>query len=80
MEDKGLLYPEIIAKGLIAEQENADLFNRAKDVVFKEVRNHLRGGVKEKDVLEETVRSILKSYFRKEISRLPVIVPVILEV
>jgi ribonuclease J len=80
MEDKGLMYPEIFAKGIIDEQEGEDLLNRAKDLVFKEVRNHLRGGVIERDVLKEAVRSVLKSYFRKELSRLPIIMPVIIEV
>jgi ribonuclease J len=80
IEDKGLMYPEIFAKGIIDEQVGEDLLNRAKDVVFKEVRNHLRGGVIERDVLKEAVRSVLKSYFRKEISRLPIILPVIIEV
>ncbi len=80
IEDKGLMYPEIFAKGLIAEREGEDLFKRAKDVVFKEVRNQIRGGIIEKDVLKEAVRNVLKNYFQKELSRFPIIVPVIVEV
>jgi len=74
------MHPEIYSKGFILLQEEESVMSGAKDIVFEEVRQHLERGPLQERELKSAVVDALKSYFRKEVSRTPVIAPFVIEV
>jgi ribonuclease J len=78
--DHGVMYPELYTKGFVCLQDTDGVLNSAKDIAFSEVQQHLKNGELQRDVLQSTVVGALKRYFRKEVSRSPVILPFIIEV
>ena len=72
--------PEIISRGLTSEEESHDLILRAKKAVA-ELVSELNADVKTDPAeLQEEVRVSLQRFFRKELDRKPVVIPVIMEV
>jgi ribonuclease J len=71
--------PEIITRGLVhvdASQDMLEEVRRAVVGIFSETRIEER---RDSDLLQEKVRAMLKRYFRKNMSRRPMILPVIWE-
>ena len=80
LENHGVMHPEIYSKGFILLQDEESVMSGAKDIVFEEVRQHLKRGPLQESELKSAVIDALKSYFRKEASRTPVIAPIVIEV
>jgi ribonuclease J len=71
--------PDIISRGVIFEEKVGEVLERAK-VVIKEALEGVPLDSKTDDLaVEEGVRRALKRFFRKEMDRRPVIIPVIIE-
>jgi ribonuclease J len=80
MDDHGVMHPEIYSRGILCLQDAESVLDSAKDIVFSEVRQHLKSGELQQDELKSAVINVLKRFFRKEVSCSPVIVPFIIEV
>jgi len=72
--------PEIVSRGHIQEDEEANLLAEAKRIVIKAIESCTEEEREDSLVLSETIRSELKRYFRKRTGTRPMIVPVILEI
>lgn len=73
--------PEIICKGLVAEDREPALIEEAKDVarrVLVQYEDQLRVGMVHMD-LQETVRIELRRYFNQQIGKKPIVLPMILD-
>ncbi len=71
--------PEIITRGLVhvdASQEMLDEVRRMLAGIFSESAPE---ELRDSDVLQEKMRALLKRYFRKTMSRRPLILPVVWE-
>ncbi len=80
LNDHGVMYPELYSRGFVCLQDTESVLNSAKDIAFSEVQQHLKSGDLRRDVLQSAVIDALKRFFRKEVSRSPVILPFIIEV
>ncbi len=72
--------PEILTRGLIFEEEAADLMTGAKNVVLETLGNIGTEAKTEQLEVKEEVRRALKRFFNKTLDRRPVILPVIIEI
>ena len=71
--------PDIISRGVLFEEKMGEVFEQAK-VVIKESLEGVPIESKTDDLaVENEVRRALKRFFRKEMNRRPVIIPVIIE-
>jgi ribonuclease J len=71
--------PEIITRGLVhvdASQDMLDEVRRAIVGIFSETRLQ---ELRDSDLLQEKIRAMLKRYFRKNMGRRPMILPVVWE-
>jgi ribonuclease J len=80
LENQGMIPPEIFSQGFIHPKDAEDLFTRAKELVFDEVRRHLKGNAVDQEELKTSVTGVLKRFFTREMSRSPIIVPIVVEV
>jgi ribonuclease J len=80
LNDHGVMYPEIYSRGFVCLEDTEGILNSAKDVAFSEVQNHLRSGELQRDELQSAVIQAVKRFFKKEVSRSPVVMPIIIEV
>ncbi|HEY4706876.1 MAG TPA: ribonuclease J [Thermodesulfobacteriota bacterium] len=72
--------PEIVTRGLVHEDESADLIENAKAVIM-DTLNSINAEVKTEQLeVKEEVRRALRRYFNKTLERRPVILPVIIEI
>ena len=70
--------PDIITRGVLFEEKRGDVLERAKEVVIRtweDISQDLKGDEVE---VENEVRTALKRFFRKEMGRRPVIIPVVI--
>ena len=70
--------PDIITRGVLFEEKRGDVLERAKEVVIRrweDISQDLKGDEVE---VENEVRNALKRFFRKEMGRRPVIIPVVI--
>jgi ribonuclease J len=73
--------PEIITKGLAADDREAQLIEDAKNIarrVIVQYEDELRRGAVEID-LQETVRVELRRYFNQQLGKKPIVLPMILD-
>lgn len=70
--------PEIITKGVLFEEKAGDLLRMARERVLQRWGELCRGGSSDDTELEEEVRKVLKAFFKKEMGRFPIIIPVIM--
>ena len=80
LNDHGVMYPELYSRGFVCLQDTESILNSAKDIAFSAVQQHLKSGDLEREVLQSAVINALRRFFRKEASRSPVIIPVVVEV
>jgi ribonuclease J len=79
-EDRGVLEPKVCAKGFIHLNGREELLQRAQKAAFESVRRSFdRWGMNTEQIKIE-VRNALEDFFRREASRRPVIVPIVVEV
>ncbi|MBI5970761.1 MAG: ribonuclease J [Deltaproteobacteria bacterium] len=72
--------PEIITRGLIFEEEAADLITGAKNVVMETLSGIGTEAKTEQLEVKEEIRRALKRFFGKALDRRPVILPVVIEI
>ena len=71
--------PDIISRGVFFEEKMGGILEQAKEVI-KDVLEGFSIESKADDLaVENEVRRALKRFFRKEVNRRPVIIPVIIE-
>jgi ribonuclease J len=80
LNDHGVMYPELYSRGFVCLQDTESILNSAKDIAFSAVQQHLKSGDLEREVIQSAVINALRRFFRKEVSRSPVIIPVVVEV
>jgi ribonuclease J len=71
--------PDIISRGVFFEEKMGKILERAKEVIKEALEGFPIESKTDDLAVEEEVRRALKRFFRKEINRRPVIIPVIIE-
>lgn len=72
--------PELISRGFIDEPENQELLSRAKKAVVDAMENVGREARTDMVEVQEEVRLALQRFFRRELDRKPMVIPVVQEV
>ncbi len=72
--------PEIISRGFIEEKESEELLPRARAKVAEAISAFNLGARTDVIEVQEEVRLTLRRFFKKELERKPVVIPVVLEV
>ncbi len=72
--------PEIVSRGFVSFDDNADLLQNARQVVQRTVDSSSDEERTDWGVMQEKIRADLKRFLIKQTARRPLIVPVILEV
>jgi len=71
--------PEIMTRGFILENENAELLKDARDLVCQMLAEHSQAAMADWEELRVEVRKILRRLFNKTMDRRPLILPIIME-
>ncbi len=71
--------PDIITRGFLFEEKQGEILQQAKAVIKEALEAVPLESKTDELEVEELVRRTLKRFFRKEINRRPVIIPVIIE-
>lgn len=71
--------PEIITRGLVHVDASQDILDEVRGLVVGMFVESHPDELRDPDVVQEKMRGILKRYFRKKLSRRPMILPVIWE-
>jgi ribonuclease J len=71
--------PEIITRGLVHVDASQDILDEVRRQVVGIFSESASAELRDTDLLQEKVRATLKRYFRKELGRRPMILPVIWE-
>lgn len=71
--------PEIITRGLVHVDESQDVLAEVRQKVVGIINEGAAEELRESDLLQEKLRAALKRYFRKEMGRRPMILPVVWE-
>jgi ribonuclease J len=73
--------PEIISRGFVSDDdEEGGLLVRARDIVRKTLEGSSEEEKSDYGVIKEKIRTDLKRFFKKETSKRPMVLPVILEI
>ncbi|OGP30457.1 MAG: ribonuclease J [Deltaproteobacteria bacterium GWC2_42_11] len=72
--------PDIITRGLVFEEESAELLEEAKRIVLQTLAGVNKEALTDWAEVKEEVRKSLRRYFNKILERRPVILPLIIEV
>lgn len=70
--------PEIITKGVLFEEKAQDMLRTAKERVLERCRELAVPGGPDETELEEEIRRVLRRFFKKEMGRFPIIIPVVI--
>jgi ribonuclease J len=71
--------PEIITRGLVHVDANQEMLDEVRGMLIGMLAETRREELRDSDVLQESMRALLKRYFRKRMGRRPMILPVIWE-
>lgn len=71
--------PDLVARGIADEAESERLTRAAEALLRGLLEQEARAGRADTQALQETVRAELKRFFKKEIMRFPMIIPVVVE-
>jgi ribonuclease J len=71
--------PDIISRGVLFEEKMGQVLEQAKEVIREALEGVSLDSKTDDLAVEEVVRRALKRFFRKEMDRRPVIIPVIIE-
>ncbi|HEX7152720.1 MAG TPA: ribonuclease J [Thermoanaerobaculia bacterium] len=71
--------PEIITRGLVHVDASQDILEEVRQQLVGMVAESPRDELRDSDLLQEKMRALLKRYFRKNMGRRPLILPVIWE-
>ncbi|HHL40867.1 MAG TPA: ribonuclease J [Deltaproteobacteria bacterium] len=72
--------PDIVTRGLVFEQESADLLEEARGKVLEALENINVEAKTDSLEVKEEIRRALRRFFNKALERRPVILPVIIEI
>ncbi len=72
--------PEIVTRGFVTSEDGADIVARARQIVVQTLENSTDEEKTDYGVIKAKISADLKRFIRKETSRRPLILPVILEV
>jgi len=70
--------PDIITRGVFFAERGGEILERAKARLLEMWQEVSKAGRSDETELEEEVRRVLKRFFKKEMGRRPVIIPVII--
>jgi ribonuclease J len=71
--------PEIITRGLVHVDANQEMLDEVRGLLIGMLAESRRDELRNSDVLQESMRALLKRYFRKRMGRRPMILPVVWE-
>jgi len=71
--------PEIITRGLVHVDASAEILWEVRDLLVAACSEGSPDVLRDAEILQEKVRSVLKRYFRKKFNRRPMILPVVWE-
>ena len=71
--------PELITRGLVHVDASQDVLDEVRGLLIGMVAESPLDELRESDILQEKMRALLKRYFRKNMGRRPMILPVIWE-
>jgi len=71
--------PEIITRGLVHVDESQDVLDEVRELLAQIFNTSPADELRDSDLLQEKMRAALKRYFRKNMGRRPLILPVIWE-
>ena len=71
--------PEIISRGFVSGDDDG-LLTRARDIVLKTLENSSQEERSDYGVMKEKIRTDMKRFLKKETSKRPMVLPVILEI
>ncbi|HLJ73379.1 MAG TPA: ribonuclease J [Thermoanaerobaculia bacterium] len=71
--------PEIITRGLVHVDESQDVIDEVRQLLVGMFHSRPPEELRDSELLQESMRAALKRYFRKEMGRRPMILPVIWE-
>lgn len=71
--------PEIITRGLVHVDANQEMLDEIRRLLVGMFAERPAEGLRDSDLLQESMRAALKRYFRKTMGRRPMILPVIWE-
>jgi ribonuclease J len=72
--------PYIVTRGFIYVDENEDLLNAAKELIVECYSGLNRKNIEDLAEVKTELRRVLKKFFKKECSRIPMILPVVIEI
>lgn len=73
-------YPEIISRGFVAGDDTEKFLDRAKEIIVSTLEKSSGEERGDWGLIKEKIRADLKRYIKKQTSRHPLILPVILEI
>ncbi|HEX9983883.1 MAG TPA: ribonuclease J [Thermoanaerobaculia bacterium] len=71
--------PELITRGLVHVDASQDMLEEVRQQLVGTINESPRDELRDSDLLQEKLRALLKRYFRKNMGRRPLILPVIWE-
>jgi len=71
--------PEIITRGLVHVDASQDILDEVRRMIMELFEHGTPEELRDSDVLQESMRAMLKRYFRKTMGRRPMILPVVWE-
>ncbi|HEX6161478.1 MAG TPA: ribonuclease J, partial [Thermoanaerobaculia bacterium] len=71
--------PEIITRGLVHVDASQDILDEVRNMLVGMFTESAADELRDSDILQEKMRAALKRYFRKNMGRRPLILPVIWE-
>ena len=77
---KLLTGPDIISRGFVFEDASQELYGEVKDLVGDLLLNMTAETKSEWSLVQASVRSALKKFIKKKMDRLPMILPIIIEI
>ena len=72
--------PEIISRGFVSHDEDDGLLTKAREIVLKTLEESSLEEKSDYGMMKEKIRTDLKRFLKKETSKRPMVIPVILEI
>ena len=72
--------PDIVSRGFVFEDASQDLLAEVRDVVLDVLAQMPPESKSEWSLVQSKVRSTLKKFIKKRMDRLPMIIPIIIEI
>ncbi len=79
IEENSVLYPEVFARGVIGTDQDEELIEKAREMVFNEMKAYLSHVDKNWDTFRDEIKKKLKTFFSQQTVSPPLIVPIVIE-